>query len=91
MANPSGMNNNNNNNILPINDRLHPYYIHHSNNPEFILVSQPLIGENYPSWSKSMLIAFSIKIRYDSLMDPYLNPMYLILPTTIHGCGVINL
>lgn len=47
--------------VSPIDDRLHPYYLHHSDNPGFVLVSQPLIGENYPSWSQVMLIALSVK------------------------------
>lgn len=37
------------------------YYLHQSNSPSLILVSQPLIGDNYASWSKSMVIALSVK------------------------------
>ncbi|XP_068661644.1 uncharacterized protein [Aristolochia californica] len=38
-----------------------PYYIHHSDNPEQVLVSQLLTGENYINWSCAMLIALSVK------------------------------
>ena len=47
--------------VSPIDDRLHPYYLHHSDNPGCVLVSQLLTGENYPSWSQAMLIALSVK------------------------------
>ncbi|XP_068647970.1 uncharacterized protein [Aristolochia californica] len=38
-----------------------PYYIHHSDSPGQVLVSQLLTGENYTSWSRAMLIALSVK------------------------------
>ena len=38
-----------------------PYYLHHSDNPGAILVSQLLSGDNYASWKRSMLIALSVK------------------------------
>ncbi|KAK3193185.1 hypothetical protein Dsin_024495 [Dipteronia sinensis] len=44
-----------------INDASSPYFLHHSDNPGLVLVSQPLIEENYASWSRSMLIALSVK------------------------------
>ena len=44
-----------------INDSSNPYFLHHSDNPSLVLVSQPLIGENYASWSRTMLIALSVK------------------------------
>ncbi|TQE13989.1 hypothetical protein C1H46_000411 [Malus baccata] len=37
------------------------YYIHHSDNPNNSLVSQPLIGENYATWSWVVHIAFIAK------------------------------
>ena len=44
-----------------IDDPLNPYFLHHSDNPGVALVSQPLTGENYPSWSRVMLIVLSAK------------------------------
>lgn len=53
--------NNSNSSSSPIGDRMSPYYMYHLDNPGCILVSQSLIGENYPSWCRSMLIALSVK------------------------------
>ncbi|KAL5565662.1 hypothetical protein UlMin_028826 [Ulmus minor] len=44
-----------------IDDTSNPYFLHHSDNPGLVLVSQPLIGENYASWSRALLIALSVK------------------------------
>ena len=38
-----------------------PYYLHHSDSPRQVLVSQQLTGENYTNWSRTMLIALSVK------------------------------
>ncbi|XP_068649201.1 uncharacterized protein [Aristolochia californica] len=38
-----------------------PYYLHHSDSPEQVLVSQLLTGENYTSWSRAMTLALSVK------------------------------
>ncbi|KAJ9557475.1 hypothetical protein OSB04_012089 [Centaurea solstitialis] len=47
--------------ISAIDDRMHPYYLHHSDNPGIVLVSQVLTGDNYTSWSRAMMIALSVK------------------------------
>ncbi|XP_068657869.1 uncharacterized protein [Aristolochia californica] len=39
----------------------HPYYLHHSDSPGQVLVSQLLTGENYTSWSRAMSLALSVK------------------------------
>ena len=44
-----------------IDDPLSPYFLHHSDSPGMILVSQLLNGDNYSSWSRSMSIALSVK------------------------------
>lgn len=44
-----------------INDGLSPYFLHHSDNLGLILITQPLIGENYATWSHAMPIALSVK------------------------------
>ena len=44
-----------------IDDGSTPFFIHHSDSPGFVFVSQSLIGENYASWSRSMTIALSVK------------------------------
>jgi hypothetical protein len=38
-----------------------PYYLHASDNSSLILVNQPLTGDNYHSWFRSMAMGLSIK------------------------------
>ncbi|KAE8688286.1 hypothetical protein F3Y22_tig00110988pilonHSYRG00245 [Hibiscus syriacus] len=38
-----------------------PYYLHQSDNPSMILVSQLLSNDNFHSWKRSMMIALSAK------------------------------
>ncbi|KAL5556272.1 hypothetical protein UlMin_038508 [Ulmus minor] len=38
-----------------------PYFLHHSDGPGIVLVSQHLTGDNYASWSRAMLISLSVK------------------------------
>ena len=44
-----------------IDDPSSPFFLHHSDNPGVVLVSQPLSGDNYASWSRAMLISLSVK------------------------------
>lgn len=41
------------------------YYIHHSDNPGTLMVTEILTGENYASWSRSMTIALSVKNKIE--------------------------
>ncbi|KAA8536734.1 hypothetical protein F0562_029212 [Nyssa sinensis] len=50
-----------NSNRSTIEEPSNPYYLHHSNSPGQVLVSQQLTGENYTNWSRAMLIALSVK------------------------------
>ncbi|GMI68007.1 hypothetical protein like AT1G21280 [Hibiscus trionum] len=43
------------------NNGSNPYYIHQSDNRGMVLVTQPLTNDNYNSWKRSMLMAFSAK------------------------------
>ncbi|KAM2222827.1 hypothetical protein ACFXTI_016930 [Malus domestica] len=47
-----------------LNDPSSPFYIHHSDNPGMYLVSTPLTGNNYSTWSRSMRIALSAKNKF---------------------------
>ena len=38
-----------------------PYYLHASDNSSLILVNQPLMGDNFDSWFRSMAMGLSIK------------------------------
>jgi hypothetical protein len=40
---------------------LNPFFLHNGDNPGAVLVSQPLIGENYNTWSRSMTMALRAK------------------------------
>ena len=42
-------------------DPTSPFFLHSSDHPGLILVSQPLVGENYGSWSRALKIALSVK------------------------------
>ena len=42
-----------------------PYYLHNSDGPGLVLVSQTLTGDNYATWSRSMRIALSVKNKLD--------------------------
>jgi hypothetical protein len=44
-----------------INDFSDSLFLHHGDSPSSILVSQVLNGENYNSWSRSMLMALNAK------------------------------
>lgn len=44
-----------------IEDPMNPYFLSYADNPVMTLVSQPLDGDNYISWSRSMMIALSAK------------------------------
>lgn len=48
-----------------IDDGSSPYFLHHSDNPGLILVSQPLMGDNYATWNHAMIIALSVKNKLD--------------------------
>ena len=42
-------------------DPANKYYLHHGDSPGVILVSQPLVGDNYHTWSRSMVMALTAK------------------------------
>ncbi|KAL4347722.1 hypothetical protein GQ457_17G001430 [Hibiscus cannabinus] len=43
------------------NNGSNPYYLHQSDSPGMVLVSQPLANDNYNSWKRSMIMALSAK------------------------------
>ncbi|KAF5478995.1 hypothetical protein F2P56_005510, partial [Juglans regia] len=45
----------------PSSDSSSPYYLHHGDSPGSILVTQVLIGDNYHTWRRSMLMALTAK------------------------------
>lgn len=59
---------------IPIEDPSSPYYLHHGDSPGSVLVSQVLTGDNYNTWSRSVMMALIAKnkIRFidGSLSSP---------------------
>ncbi|KAI3443703.1 hypothetical protein Pfo_000368 [Paulownia fortunei] len=39
----------------------YPFYLHYFDQPRLVLITQPLNGENYSTWSRAMLMALNIK------------------------------
>lgn len=62
---PNSSNSSNSKQFLDQNSANYPYYFHHSNNHGLVLVSQVFTGENYASWSRSMIISLSVKNKFD--------------------------
>ncbi|KAL0009562.1 hypothetical protein SO802_011064 [Lithocarpus litseifolius] len=44
-----------------LDDPSNPLYLHHEESPGAMLVYQPLVGENYPTWARSMRMALIAK------------------------------
>ncbi|XP_075492646.1 uncharacterized protein LOC142530717 [Primulina tabacum] len=57
-----------------IDDPMSPYFLHHSDNPDLVLVSQSLTGDNYSSWSRSMKIALSMKNKFGFVNGTIVKP-----------------
>lgn len=39
----------------------HQLYLYHSNQPDTVFVPQPLVEDNYSTWSQSMTMALTVK------------------------------
>ncbi|XP_073033027.1 uncharacterized protein [Primulina eburnea] len=51
-----------------------PYFLHYSDNPGLVLVSQPLTRDNFASWSRAMRIALSVKNKLGFVDGSILKP-----------------
>ncbi|KAF8365066.1 hypothetical protein HHK36_032927 [Tetracentron sinense] len=51
-----------------------PFYLPHSDNPGTILVSHPLNGDNYPTWSRAMHTALTAKNKFGFVDGSFLKP-----------------
>lgn len=51
-----------------------PYYLHPSNNPGTVLVSQLLTGDNYPTWRRAIRMALSAKNKMGFVNGTILKP-----------------
>ncbi|XP_050156214.1 uncharacterized protein LOC126630108 [Malus sylvestris] len=43
------------------NDHSHPFFLHHSDHPNLVLVSKKLNGDNYTTWARGIHISLSVK------------------------------
>lgn len=57
-----------------INDSLSPYFLHHSDSPCIVLVSQHLTGHNYASWSRAITKSLSVKNKLGFIDGSILKP-----------------
>jgi hypothetical protein len=53
------------------------YYLHNEDHPGFLLVPQPLTGENYNSCSRSMMMALSTKNKLMFIDGSLTKPSHL--------------
>uniref|UniRef100_A0A2N9HGP5 Reverse transcriptase Ty1/copia-type domain-containing protein n=1 Tax=Fagus sylvatica TaxID=28930 RepID=A0A2N9HGP5_FAGSY len=56
------------------------YYLHHGDSPGAILVSQPLLGDNYHTWSRSMMMALTAKSKVGFVNGVIMQPEDESLP-----------
>ncbi|XP_058078618.1 uncharacterized protein LOC131226935 [Magnolia sinica] len=61
-------------NILATPNSSNPLYLHHSNQLGITLVSQPLIGDNYATSSRAMIVALNAKNKLYFVDGSYLQP-----------------
>ncbi|KAK4489381.1 hypothetical protein RD792_005190 [Penstemon davidsonii] len=58
----------------PTEDPSNPFFLHPSDGPGLTLIQKPLLGDNYASWSRSMLLALNVKNKIGfvngSITDP---------------------
>ncbi|KAG2707303.1 hypothetical protein I3760_05G142600 [Carya illinoinensis] len=87
----------------PSSDAASPFFLHPSDNPGVVLVTQILLSDNYHTWSRSMTMALSAKnklgfvdgqltvsayfIRLKALWDELLN----YKPVPMCSCGAVTL
>uniref|UniRef100_A0A2N9GG27 Retrotransposon Copia-like N-terminal domain-containing protein n=1 Tax=Fagus sylvatica TaxID=28930 RepID=A0A2N9GG27_FAGSY len=61
-------------------DPTNNYYLHHRDNPGAIFVSQPLLGDNYHTWLRSMVMALTAKNKVGFMNGVIMQPQDESLP-----------
>ena len=56
-----------------------PFFLHHSETPGAILVSQPLTEDNYPTWAGAMKMALDAKSKL-GFVDGMINALMAVTP-----------
>uniref|UniRef100_A0A2N9GPT0 Reverse transcriptase Ty1/copia-type domain-containing protein n=1 Tax=Fagus sylvatica TaxID=28930 RepID=A0A2N9GPT0_FAGSY len=64
----------NQNTIAPIENSCSPYYLNNGDHPGIRIVLDPLTGDNYQSWRRSMTIALSSKNKLGFVNETILQP-----------------
>ncbi|CAA0828814.1 Unknown protein, partial [Striga hermonthica] len=67
--------------LNPTDDPSSPYFLHASDNPGAIIVVEPFNGENYVFWSRSVLMALSVKNKGGFVDGTILSPSPTDNPT----------
>uniref|UniRef100_A0A2N9GBD2 Retrotransposon Copia-like N-terminal domain-containing protein n=1 Tax=Fagus sylvatica TaxID=28930 RepID=A0A2N9GBD2_FAGSY len=62
-------------------ESINQLFLHHGDSPDTILVSQPLSGENYNTWSRSMIMAFTAKNKIGFINGTITTPNDETLPS----------
>jgi hypothetical protein len=61
-----------------------PFYLHHGDSPRTLLVSQPLVGNNYHTSKRSMSMTFSAKNKL-GFIDGSLEKSAATILNPLHG------
>jgi hypothetical protein len=54
---------------------INPYYLHDGDSPGYVLVSLPLDGDNYHTWSRSMIMALTAKNKLGFVDGSIIKPV----------------
>ena len=65
--------------LTPMEDPRSPFFLHHGETPGAILVTQPLIEDNYPMWSRAVIMALDAKSKL-GFIDGTVNASMAITP-----------
>ena len=65
--------------LTPMEDLRSPFFLHHGETPSAILVTQPLTEDNYPMWSRAMIMALDTKSKL-GFVDSIVNASMAITP-----------
>ncbi|XP_068305030.1 uncharacterized protein [Pyrus communis] len=62
----------------------HSYYLHHSDQPGMMLISQPLTPDNYNTWSRAMIGALKAKNKLSFVDGTFKKPKQKVAAANLH-------
>ena len=68
---------------------LNPYFLHHNDNTNLVLVTEQLTEENYVSWSRAMTIGLSVKNKIGFVDGTIARPTGDLLPVWIRNNNIV--